>query len=105
MLFRSEWQQRRTRDDFSDAGWLRRALRWLRNYIAGIILASVVTGLATAPFAIFHFDRAAGYSLLSNLLALPLVGCVIMPAAAAAVVLMPFGLDVWPLRAMGWGVH
>jgi competence protein ComEC len=28
-----------------------------------------------------------------------------MPSAAAAVVMMPFGLEAGPLQAMGWGVH
>jgi competence protein ComEC len=28
-----------------------------------------------------------------------------MPSAAAAVVMMPFGLEAGPLQSMGWGVH
>jgi len=28
-----------------------------------------------------------------------------MPAAALSVFLMPFGLDAWPLRVMGWGIE
>ncbi len=78
--------------------------RWLRRYILGLIFASIVAGLATAPFAIYHFDRAPGYSLLANLLASPVVGTIIMPSACLAVALMPFGLEYWPLQAMGWGV-
>jgi competence protein ComEC len=78
--------------------------RWLRRYVLGLILASTVAGLATAPFAIYHFDRAPGYSLLANLLASPVVGTIIMPAACLAVALMPFGLEFWPLQVMGWGV-
>ncbi len=78
--------------------------RWLRRYVFGLILASTVAGLATAPFAIYHFDRAPGYSLLANLLASPVVGTIIMPAACLSVALMPFGLEYWPLQAMGWGV-
>ena len=75
-----------------------------RRYVLGIAVASIVAGLATAPFAIFHFDRASQYGLLANLLAMPVVGLVIMPAATAAMVLMPFGLDRWPLLVMGKGV-
>ena len=77
----------------------------LGRYFAGIAMTSTVAGLATAPFAIFHFDRASQYGLLSNLLALPVVGVVIMPAATAAMVLMPFGLDRLPLIVMGKGVE
>lgn len=75
-----------------------------RRYVAGVALTSIVAGLATAPFAIFHFDRASQYGLIGNLLALPIVGLVIMPAATAAMVLMPFGLDRWALVVMGKGV-
>jgi len=76
----------------------------LRRYGLGIALTSVVAGLATAPFAVFHFDRASQYGLLGNLLAMPVVGLVIMPAATAAMVLMPFGFDRPALIVMGKGV-
>ena len=36
-------------------------------------------GFATAPFAAYHFERVATYSLLGNLLAAPLVSAIIMP--------------------------
>lgn len=75
-----------------------------RRYVVGVTLTSIVAGLATAPFAIFHFDRASQYGLIGNLLALPIVGLVIMPAATAAMVLMPFGFDRWALVVMGKGV-
>ena len=98
----AEWEGRRPRTDTFPKGiW--RIIRAARKYVVGVVAASIVAGVATAPFAIFHFNRAVGYSLLSNLLALPVVGAVIMPAAAVAVVMMPFGLEYWPLQVMGWG--
>jgi competence protein ComEC len=101
----AEWGASRPR---ADAGAPGRALllwRKTRRYVIGMILASVVATLATTPFAIYHFDRAASYSLLANLLAEPVVAFVIMPWAAIAVILMPFGLENGPLQIMGWGVH
>ncbi|MDE2267290.1 MAG: ComEC/Rec2 family competence protein [Alphaproteobacteria bacterium] len=98
----AEWEQARRaakRDEAPNTLTAR-----IRRYVVGIVLTSVVAGLATAPIAIFHFDRASQYGLISNLLALPVVGAVIMPAATAAMVLMPFGLDAWPLIVMGKGV-
>ncbi len=80
--------------------WLGR----LGRYALDVVLASLVAGIATAPFAIYHFDRASQYGVLANLAALPIVGFVIMPAATAAMVLMPFGLDRWALIVMGHGV-
>lgn len=100
----AEWSAARPRQD-TPVHWWARLLRGARKYLTGVVAASVVAGVATAPFAIFHFNRAVGYSLLSNLLALPVVGAVIMPAAAVAVVLMPFGLEYWPLQVMGWGIE
>lgn len=79
--------------------------RAVKIYVLGVVLTTTVATFATAPFAIFHFDRAVGYAILANVLALPLVGMVVMPAAALAVILMPFDLDYWPLQVMGWGVQ
>jgi competence protein ComEC len=99
----AEWQRRRPRDG-APPTQTSRVLGWVKRYVVGLILASTVAGLATAPFAIYHFDRAPGYSLLSNLLATPLVGIVIMPAACVTVAAMPFHLEYAPLQIMGWGV-
>ncbi len=99
----AEWEAaRRARDP--DAYGTRGVFGRARRYVLGIALASIVAGLATAPFAIFHFDRASQYGLLANVLAMPVVGLVVMPAATAAMLLMPFGLDRWALIAMGKGV-
>jgi competence protein ComEC len=100
----AEWAASRPRREESTLRILR-VLGKSRRYVLGMLATSLVATLATTPFAIYHFDRAAAYSLLANLLAEPIVAFVIMPAAAAAVVMMPFGLEAWPLQAMGWGVH
>jgi competence protein ComEC len=97
-----EWEMSRPRtDDDAPQSWFTRA----RRYLAGIATASIVAGLATAPFAIFHFDRSAQYGIISNLLSMPIAGFVIMPAATAAMVLMPLGLERIPLLVMGKGVE
>jgi competence protein ComEC len=70
----------------------------------GLLLTSLIAGLATTPFAIYHFHRAAPLSLLANLAAMPVVGALIMPAALLAVLLMPFGLEAIALVPMGWGI-
>lgn len=76
----------------------------LLRYGGGIAAASLIAGLASAPIAIVHFDRASQYGLISNLLAEPVVGAIIMPAATAAMVAMPLGWDGPPLWLMGKGV-
>jgi competence protein ComEC len=76
----------------------------LRRYVHGIAVTSFVGSIATAPYAIYHFDRATHYAVLGNLLAMPVMGFVTMPAAALAIMAMPFGLEKWPLEAMGFGI-
>ena len=76
----------------------------LAVFFLAIGLTSLIAGLATAPFAIFHFHRFADYGLIGNLLAMPLVSVWIMPCAVMAFVLMPFGLDGPILDLMGWGI-
>lgn len=73
-------------------------------YFAGVALTSVVAIAATAPFAIYHFNRVALYGLAANLIAVPLTAVVIMPLALTAFVLMPLGVERPVLVAMGWGI-
>jgi competence protein ComEC len=101
----AEWMSVRPHNDSADLGRIYRLIRRGRRYVLTMLATSLVATLATAPFAIYHFDRAALYSLLANLLAEPVVAFIIMPAGAIAVVSMPLGLETGPLRVMGWGVH
>ncbi len=73
-------------------------------YLAGVALTSVIAIVATAPFAIYHFNRMAWYGLAANLVAVPLTGFWIMPWALLAFVLMPLGLEQLALVPMGWGI-
>lgn len=68
------------------------------------LLASVVAGLATAPYAAFHFNRVAAYGVVANVLAMPVISFVIMPCAAITLLVMPLGLEFWPVKIMGWGI-
>ncbi len=76
----------------------------LLRYLGAIALTSLVGSLATMPFAIFTFDRAAHYAVLGNLLAMPVMGFWVMPCAALSVIAMPFGLEAAPLHLMGGGI-
>lgn len=82
-------------------GWLRRGLLAL----GGILVSSVIATLATAPFAIAHFGRLSVYGLVANLVAIPLTGFIIMPAAVATAVLAPLGLEAPALAVLGFGIR
>jgi competence protein ComEC len=79
-------------------------LGWASRSVGGLFVTSLVAGLATMPFGIFHFQRLAPLALAANMIAMPAVGLIVMPMALLAVVLLPFGLEVLPLTAMNWGV-
>ncbi|WP_233516995.1 ComEC/Rec2 family competence protein [Pseudotabrizicola alkalilacus] len=68
-----------------------------------LVLSSAIGGFATAPYAAAHFNRYADYGLIANLLTVPVMGSVVMPAGAVAGVLAPFGLAGPPLWVMEQG--
>ncbi len=79
--------------------------RRLALYFAGVMLSTVVATLATAPFAVYHFNRLALYAVLSNLVAVPVTAFWIMPWSMLAFALMPFGWEWLALQPMGWGIE
>lgn len=72
--------------------------------VAAVFLSSLIAGLATAPVAMAHFNRFAEFGLIANLIAVPAMGIVVMPAGVLAALLMPFGLEGIGLWAMEWGL-
>jgi competence protein ComEC len=78
--------------------------RWMMPVFT-LFLSSLIGGLATAPFAAAHFNRFTEYGLIANLLTVPVMGAVIMPAGAIAALLAPFGLAALPLWAMEQGAR
>jgi len=74
-------------------------------YLAGLALSTLVAGTATGVIALHHFGRFSAYSVVANMVAIPLAGFWIMPWAVVACVLMPFGLEDLALAPMGWGIE
>jgi competence protein ComEC len=70
-----------------------------------LVLSSVIGGFSTAPYAAAHFNRFTDYGLLANLLTVPVMGAVIMPAGALAALLAPVGLEGLPLWVMEQGAR
>lgn len=73
-------------------------------YLLGVALTTLVAGIATAPFAMAHFQRLATYGAIANLVAVPLTAFWIMPSGLISALLMPFGLESIGLIPMGWGI-
>ena len=53
---------------------------WGGREVMMLLLASLVAGLATMPYAAFHFHRVTPYGVLANLAAMPVVSALVMPA-------------------------
>ncbi len=72
--------------------------------LLGIALTTLIATIGTIPFTIYHFGRFALYSVLANVIAVPLAGIWILPWAFSACLLMPFHLEALALVPMGWGI-
>lgn len=68
---------------------------------ASIIMTSVVSDAATAPFSFFHFERLSPVGLFANFAIMPVVTFVTAPAAALTVILALFGQADLGLRLLG----
>lgn len=94
----------------------RSRIQWLRSalpsglfarcamYAAGVAATTIVASIATGLIGLHHFGRIAAYGLAANMLAVPVTALWIMPWAVISALLMPFGLEVPALVAMGWGI-
>ncbi|MEP6067073.1 MAG: ComEC/Rec2 family competence protein [Paracoccaceae bacterium] len=71
----------------------------------GVLISSAVAGLATAPIGAAHFNALSHYGLIANLISVPLMGIIVIPAAVLAALLAPFGLEFVGLWAMGLGLR
>lgn len=82
-----------------------RAALWGGREIAALALASIIAGLATLPYAAFHFHRITPYGVLANLAAMPVVSGIVMPAGLLGLVAIPFGIDgvFWRIMEIGIG--
>ncbi|WP_235561380.1 ComEC/Rec2 family competence protein [Brevundimonas sp. Root1279] len=74
------------------APWPILAVQRVGAWVGAAVLASLVAGAATGPFALQHFNRTAMYGLGANLATAPLSDFLIMPALAIGAVLEPLGL-------------
>ncbi len=87
-----------------DSSMAARLALWGGREMMVLVLASFVAGLATTPYAAFHFHRITPYGVLANLLAMPVVSALVMPAGLLGLLAMPFGFDGFFWWLMGAGI-
>ena len=81
-----------------------RLITKLMIYFLSIVLVSILTTLATSIFIIFHFKNFSTYSVITNLLAIPLTEFVIMPFGILGMMLIPFKLEFLGYSPMEFGI-
>jgi competence protein ComEC len=67
------------------------------QYFIKLAIASLAASLGVAPLILYHFNQFAPYGLIANLFCVPLSDFVIMPLALISLLLMPVGLEKFPL--------
>ncbi len=74
----------------------------IKLYLFTNIYSSFLASIVTAPFVIYYFYKFSIYSILMNLLAVPLMSFFVMPLTIISLILMMFGLDKWPLILLSY---
>jgi competence protein ComEC len=85
-----EWWIRRFRDE--------NIVRRYASYLIGCAMTTVVASTATSAYALYNFARMpllAG--LAANIVAVPITSFITFPAGLFACLMMPLGLEKWPL--------
>jgi len=86
----AEWWKKH----FRDSDWSKR----YALYLLGCFATSLVASAATAPFALYHFGRMPLIGgLAANMVAVPVSSFVTFPVGLFSCLLMPFGLEKYPL--------
>lgn len=76
----------------------------IRLYFISTTFSSIIAGAATAPYVIYHFNQFSTYSVLANLLAVPLTSFIIMPCVILGFILYPLNLLKLALIPMSWAI-
>ncbi len=65
-------------------------------FLGGILFSTLIAGFAVTPLSVYHFHAMQHYAPLANLIAVPVCNLLVMPAALATLVALPFGLEAAP---------
>jgi competence protein ComEC len=103
MIAGHEWWLSRGKPRHEPASWGGIFLRRCLLAVVASVATTLIASFATAPFAAYHFQRVNPYGLIGNAMAIPFVSFIVMPAAVAGTLLLPFGLDspIWQMMGAG----
>ena len=87
-----------------NSGLIGKTFRIIITYLSGVIIADFIASAATLPFVIYHFNKVALYTSLTNLLSGPIIAFIIMPAILLSLLFMPLGMAGFSLKISGFGI-
>ena len=79
-------------------------LFFLLSCLIGILATDIIASTATAPYALYHFNRYAVYSVLGNLASTTVASFIVMPSLLAGALSIPIGLDSFFFKLAGYGI-
>lgn len=98
------WRRRRNDEVYERRSVAGRLMWYVLAAVGASLATTVVAGFMSSIPAAYHFGRIAPYGLVANGLAIPVVSLIVMPMGLVATLLMPIGLEHWPLWLMGQGI-
>lgn len=81
--------------------------KWLKPFyhLFAIFVSSIITEISVTPIAIYHFNNYTPYNMITNMVAIPLVGFIILPLSALSILLFPFHLERYLLIPSSWAME
>ena len=67
-------------------------------------MTSIVAGMTTAPITAAHFNLVRHYGLIANVVWVPLMEAIVIPAAVLAMLAAPLELAAHALWLMKWPI-
>lgn len=104
LAFHEVWSKWLARGEGVERGLISRGAGVIFRAVCAAAFTTLAAGGLSSIAAAYHFGRLAPYSLIANLLALPVISIAVMPMALLSILLMPFGLEALPLRLMDEGL-
>lgn len=73
-------------------------------FIISSALTSIIAGIATAPFISYHFQQFSQYSVLANMLVVPIISFYVMPLIVLGIFLYLTPIFPLILKLLGYGI-
>ncbi len=90
-----------------DAQRIRAPVLWLYRFLGGLLAASIIASVATAPLTALYFQQLSLAGILSNCILIPAIGFGAVPCSLLAAILLPLSQTAaaWLFHAAALILH